>query len=247
MLKHVPFYASLCGRTLFKDTVADNSHVLVYGAIEAHSMGEYGCIASNERIAEETNLSLATVKKAVSQLKAAGWIDTHNDKSSNTRNIIPNMDLKLVSREKPSKVVSQEKPARFSGETPINIDTGLDTKKEIDKSISKIGESKGEMVGYSAKDVELSNLLRSELSTKFQYLKTRPANKGNLRSMHMLHEKDGYDYETIEAVIKWAAQDDFWSGVIQSETGLRRNFNKLLVSAQRWMKEKKRSQVKSYE
>ena len=54
MLKHIPFYASLMGAKLYDKDTATTSHVLVYGAIEAHSMGDKGCIASNKTIANET-------------------------------------------------------------------------------------------------------------------------------------------------------------------------------------------------
>lgn len=74
MLKHIPFYASLLGRPISNDKLATVSHVLVYGAIEAHSYGEKGCIASNETIAAETGLAVGTVKNVISELYKAVWL-----------------------------------------------------------------------------------------------------------------------------------------------------------------------------
>jgi DNA-binding transcriptional MocR family regulator len=75
MLKHIPFYATLLGRELSSGKKANNGMVLVYGAIEAHSMGSKGCIASNRLIAEETGLSSGTVANYISELNRAGWIE----------------------------------------------------------------------------------------------------------------------------------------------------------------------------
>jgi hypothetical protein len=74
MLKHIPFYASLLGRELKDGSKTTTSHVLVYGAIEAHSYGEKGCIASNALIAQESGLSLQTVKNVITGIAQIGWI-----------------------------------------------------------------------------------------------------------------------------------------------------------------------------
>lgn len=89
MLKHIPFYASLLGRTLVKDVKATHSHVLVYGAIEAHSFGTKGCIASNSTIAEETGLAVGTVKNVLSHIAGAEWISVeYKDDLKQIRGVI---------------------------------------------------------------------------------------------------------------------------------------------------------------
>lgn len=89
MLKHVPFYASLLGRQLSGETKAQQSHVLLYGAIEAHSFGEKGCIASNALLAKETGYSEGTIKNSLSELREAGWVSATYDDLGNRMQIIP--------------------------------------------------------------------------------------------------------------------------------------------------------------
>ncbi len=89
MLKHIPFYASLMGAKLYDKDTATTSHVLVYGAIEAHSIGDKGCIASNKTIASETGLKESTTAKCISQLNKAGWVSVELDDNNHRKLIQP--------------------------------------------------------------------------------------------------------------------------------------------------------------
>jgi hypothetical protein len=94
-LKLIPFYGSLVGAPLHKDKndvtqLAKHSHVLVYGAVEAHSMGEKGtCIASNKTLALETGLSISRVASILSELAAAEWIRVSTDEKGTRLYIHP--------------------------------------------------------------------------------------------------------------------------------------------------------------
>lgn len=89
MLKHLPFYGSLLGRILADKTKATNRHVLVYGAVEAHSYGKHGCIASNATIAEETGISERVVSSTLSQLKKSEWVSFDLDEKFRRGEIVP--------------------------------------------------------------------------------------------------------------------------------------------------------------
>ena len=89
MLKHIPFYASLMGANLYDKDTATTSHVLIYGSIEAHSMGDKGCIASNKTIASETGLKESTTAKCISQLNKAGWVSVELDDNNHRKLIQP--------------------------------------------------------------------------------------------------------------------------------------------------------------
>lgn len=67
--------------------------VLVYGAIEAHSFGEKGCIASNKTIAQETGLKEKTVANAVSKLNKLGWVKVQLDKNNHRILIEPSLTI----------------------------------------------------------------------------------------------------------------------------------------------------------
>lgn len=115
MLKHLPFYGSLVGKELYKEETAKTSHVLIYGAVEAHSMGSRGCIASNKTIAIETGLKESTVSKSLSQLNKAGWVNVVLDKNRNRKQIAPLLEVLLPSKGG----LTQEKGGSYS---PVNIE-----------------------------------------------------------------------------------------------------------------------------
>lgn len=98
MLKHIPFYASLLGRPLTDKIKATSSHVLVYGAIEAHSMGPKGCTAANALLASETGLSTSTVSARMSELAKAGWITVTLNKNNQRTKSEPNLEPLLPSK-----------------------------------------------------------------------------------------------------------------------------------------------------
>lgn len=77
MLHTISFHASLLGRQLDEKVKSTNAHVLIYGAVEVHSFGEKGCIASNETIGTETGMTKNTVAKCLSQMAKAGWIEVY--------------------------------------------------------------------------------------------------------------------------------------------------------------------------
>ncbi len=93
MLKHIPFYASLLGREITGKIKATNRHVLVYGAIEVHSTGKLGCIASNQTIADETGLATRVVSLTISDLKKAGWVDFTLDQNFFRSPITPLLNI----------------------------------------------------------------------------------------------------------------------------------------------------------
>lgn len=99
MLKHIPFYASLLNRQLTDKVKATHRHVLLYGAIEAHSYGRLGCIAGNETLAQETGLSVDNIRRYVGEIKAGGWIDYEIGSNSMRGEIIPLLEIEVPVRK----------------------------------------------------------------------------------------------------------------------------------------------------
>lgn len=93
MLKHIPFYASLLGKELTETVTAKHPHVLLYGAIEAHSYGHLGCIAGNETLGEETGVSPENVRRYLNDMKKGGWISYNLDKANNRDQIVPLLEI----------------------------------------------------------------------------------------------------------------------------------------------------------
>lgn len=81
-LNLIPFYGQLMDLPLTspgdpRPKRAGQSHVLIYGAIEAHDYGDKGCIASNKTIAEETGLSVSRVASIISELAGGMWVQVN--------------------------------------------------------------------------------------------------------------------------------------------------------------------------
>ncbi len=88
MLRHIPFYAFLLNKKI-NNKKPTHSQVLVYGAIEAHSLGPKGCIASNSTLATETGLGGETVSNIITQLSDAKWVKVTMKNSRNRAFIVP--------------------------------------------------------------------------------------------------------------------------------------------------------------
>jgi len=119
MLKHIPFYASLLGLQIGEKQATTQGHVLVYGAIEAHSMGEKGCIASNKKIATETGLSPGRVANLISELNHAEWVKVNLNANNQRENIVPLLTLH-----------ADVNPPSRESEPPLHADVNIDNNIE---------------------------------------------------------------------------------------------------------------------
>ncbi|RTL06181.1 helix-turn-helix domain-containing protein [Candidatus Dependentiae bacterium] len=82
MLKTIPFMSTLLDREMSNGKKTTHLHALLYGAIEAHSQGKAGCVASTETLSQEVGMHAVSARKYLKELKDLGWI--HYD-SSNPR------------------------------------------------------------------------------------------------------------------------------------------------------------------
>lgn len=138
MLRHVPFYASLLEEELADGTKAKTGHILVYGAIEAHAMGEYGCIASNATIAKETGLKESSVATIISVIAKAGWIYVTLNKNNHRQRIDPLMVIKpphkqgsaLTTIKPPLTTIKQNRQNNSSKNAPKDSNKKKVYKKE---------------------------------------------------------------------------------------------------------------------
>lgn len=152
MLKNIPFYSALMGAKLYDKDTATTSHVLVYGAIEAHSMGDKGCIASNKTIASETGLKESTTAKCISQLNKAGWVSVELDDNNHRKLIQPLLTI--------APPLPTSKPPFTPQKTPlystVNIDnsnknTVIDNDTKVSLGNSQSKNSKDEYIAINKK------------------------------------------------------------------------------------------------
>lgn len=182
MLKSIPFYSSLLNKPLSSKKNATHSHVLVYGAIEAHAHGELGCIASNATLAAETGMTEGTIANCLSALAKAGWIKvtSKQGKHSARDQIIPLLEVAIPTF--PKKEVSPQDEGVSSpdetGLTPrlnrfhpqMNIDSSIDN--ILDNSLEKTTGAKN-LPPYGGSDE------KKIFDTLYQINKAIPFNRKN--------------------------------------------------------------------
>ena len=142
MLKHIPFYASLLEQTFNDGSKPTLSHVLVYGAVEAHSMGEKGCIASNKTIALECGLKESSVKTVMSVLNKQKWVKV-NLINGQRQSIEPLMTI--------NPPVNVHQPPRYS---PLTIEYS----------------NKNTVIENTSSDVELLKIINQVIGRDFRTL-----------------------------------------------------------------------------
>lgn len=74
----------------------------------------------------------------------------------------------------------------------------------------------------------LHGLIQNNM-TKAGYRKSYPLNAGSVSEIEKLHRIDGVEWDTIEEVIMWCQNDEFWKMNILSGSKLRKQFPQLLM------------------
>ena len=223
MLKNIPFYSSLLGRQIGK-TTTKHSHVLVYGAIEAHSMGEKGCIASNKTIALETGLGEGTVANRISELNQFGWIKVTLNDYNHRISIVPLLELRVPSLVSEPPFTHELTPLH----SPVNIEysnknTVIDnsTNVELAKAEKQIGEK--EVYGnenINKKFDEWEQIIGYPITSRIQ------ANKRACWNLYRKHGNEGL--KKLLNGVKMAQQDTY-APRISDFVDLQSKLNQLLL------------------
>ena len=252
MLKNIPFYASLLNRELANGKITKHSHVLVYGAIETHALGDYGCIASNKTIAAEVGLSTGTVANIISELNASGWIRVNLDEKNHRANIEPKLTITVPTFSQESQEPTEVNPSPADEDPltrrltppspadedplhpPMNIEYSNRNSIEysnrntllVRKRTSEVSKAPAEAAEIAEKMHEMIN---KRLPNRANKKRTQAQLQKDIETIEKIHRLDGYSYAEINAVMKWSQKDDFWSQNILSTAKLRKQFDKLVL------------------
>lgn len=138
-LYSIPFYNNLLKKELFKQKdkpkYANYSHVLVYGSVSVHSLGEKGCIASNQTIANEVGMAPQTVANCLTDLNKAGWIEVVMSEKGTREQITPKLTIGLLNVPKGYSV--EEPPYLVEEGTLLPEVTPLTSRSNIDNILDK--------------------------------------------------------------------------------------------------------------
>ena len=140
--------------------------------------------------------------------------------------IIYNRDL-----EKVPKYIQDYMPDKLfqcgSGATPVYKDKDKVKDKDIIKDIVKDVEKI-----ISSDAIKSANLLKDKIISNYPFMSNRIKDKDIDRwanDIEKINRIDKYDYATINGVIVWVSNDDFWKQNIKSGSKLREKFNDLLI------------------
>jgi nitrate reductase cytochrome c-type subunit len=164
-LHSVTFYPYLIGHKIGERNKGEktvelkttSSHALIYGAILAHDSGPHGCIASNEKIGEETGLSAQTVANCLVDMVKLGWIVVNLSEKKRRTSILPVIKMSVLKVPEDSRqregTYRQQEPSLPTAVTQYTASGNIDN--ILDIHINNIVEeptAKSKKIDYSNQD-----------------------------------------------------------------------------------------------
>ena len=92
--------------------------------------------------------------------------------------------------------------------------------------------NKNEIVKLDENATHIAQVMELGIIENFSFLKNKEIDVNKWTTdIEKIHRLDGYEWNIIEATLKWALNDDFWKQNIRSGSKFRKQFNRLLISA----------------
>lgn len=183
------------------------------------------CTASNATLSSLCGSSSTSIQRSLERLETQGYVlRIYEDASKQTRLRI---DCRVSYRRTHLQTEGGIPPFGGGGIPPNG---GQNKSSPLRKSIEVYSPMPAKQA-YTDDDVQLTDLLQELVVANYPFLKPKkPASKA-YEAINRLHRLDGYDYRTIEAIIRWSQQDEFWRQNIRSAEKLRKQFEQLLIRA----------------
>lgn len=175
---------------------------------------------SRKKLAEQLGFSANTVDRAKKELLDIGAIcqinrkNENGDWTSNMYHIHTNPNLKCRYLLAPVGI-----PIPTDGDTPIPT-SGEQTNNHLELRTNELTSR-----AYTAQVKGLANLLADLIANNG--VKRPNVTDKWFADIDRLQRIDGYSYEQIERVIRWAQADSFWQANILSPSKLRKQFSQL--------------------
>ena len=222
MLKNIPFYASLLQKEFADGTNPTSGLVLVYGAIEAHSFGERGCIASNKTIADECGLKATSVANAISVLNREGWIRVDLDENNHRVLITPLLEI-----ARPPSLTSE--PPFTVQVTPLHSTVNIEysNKNTVRDIVSNDTRQKPKVYG----NPEINSLFEEWERLTGSKIVSRV--KQNRQAAHNLLRKFPYTDVIRLILVAAASHKDRYAPTISDFISLNNKLNELILWAKK--------------
>ncbi len=175
---------------------------LVFGRVWRYSQMKNGqCEASLQTLADDTGLSVDTVRRRIETLMKADYLSEKKYEIGFTRKLTPNYDV-MVTSELVRIAESDDSPIREQGEGIAESDTKRDIKKDKDITELKKGTAKAVKEG-----LHLASTIRCDFQ-KHLGLTPNWDTKTNQQYYQFFRERY-VDGQTAEMFATWWRSDDF--------------------------------------
>lgn len=177
---------------------------------------------SRKKLGEQMRCSAATVDRAKNELVAIGaicYINRTTDVGDWTSNLYhihtnPNQKCRYLH-------------AKMQGGSPKNAGTPSPKNAPLTNNHNELRTNELSSRAYTAQVQDLANLLADLIAANG--VKRPNVTDKWFADIDRLQRIDGYSYEQIERVIRWAQADSFWQANILSPGKLRKQFSQLQI------------------
>ena len=191
-----------------------------------------------------TGLNVSTIKLGLEQLQELGWIDCYKGYVMLLKNHVEakkgrftNDAIERELSDVPDDV--QRHFYRYSTCTlPVHKDKDNNIDKNVDININsdsskKVATTKKEVATIDPVARRIAEEMHNSMSQNFPNLERYKKNADkSAREIEKINRLDGYDWSTIEVVMRFSQNDEFWQQQVWSGGNLRKHFDKLLAKAQ---------------
>lgn len=205
---------------MLRDETISAPAVLVYASLASRA-GFASIHPGQKVIATEARCSERRVRDAIKELEARGLVERVERRYASGQRASDGYVLHSGVRPS-SRAELPAIPAGSGGQVADN-DSAKWQNPEITPSI-EITKNEIANVAPERPDVEGLLYLLNEEIRKNDVRKIPKRNKANVSAMRLLLDRDGYSFEEIADVIRWAQADQFWHTNILSASKLREKF-----------------------
>lgn len=210
---------------LLYDTEVSPLAVRVYGVLDRHA-GRNGIYPGRVRLAGLCGCSVATVDRALADLKRRGWLVVRRRGQGVTNEYFladnPDPDSSPVMTQDGS----DSSPVRTLDSSPVTREREEVEREKITPALSPPGETE-----WEPDVIRLCDLL-ADLYRDLGNTRPNPNLKQWRTACRLLLTKDGpegtgWNARQVETIMRWALADEFWRTNIRSMPKLRQQFDTL--------------------
>ncbi len=204
------------------------------------------------RIAFDTGIDKDMIEKITNRFSEDkkifyidGYIYVKNFRKHQNNNPSIEIAIEKSLDEIPEEIMNKIKALGIIEDSLITDCTQSGT-KEKEKEKENIKENiKEKKPSFCENDKKITDYLLKKVKQRYPFIKNKTEKDliNDYEEMNRLHRIDGFDYNTILAIVNFSQTDDFWCQNIRSVSKLRKQFENLLIKANSKAKQIKKNEI----